>query len=130
MNPEFKEIFGEVVAEGGFFRENKQYELYLHGGKLQVRKVEEVKLGGYASEQKYGSPKYCPSATRWHKRRFAELEHYPQLVFFSSVTVAVSCNFSPCGNCWLVGDKKTERWLEYVHVCKEFGKTPITSGKK
>lgn len=81
-------------------------------------------LGGYWSEKKYGRPDYCPSATRVHKKRIAETGVSPNLIYFDSVEAAVLAGFTPCGNCWLKGERGEAHRREYLATCKKLGIKP------
>ena len=94
-------------------------------GGFEERWDERPPLGGYKSTQKYGSPSFCPTATRWHRRAREKTGTMPNLVWFGSVEAAVVVGYSPCGNCWIHGDEAMERWEAYESACDELGVEPI-----
>lgn len=93
-------------------------------------KKDRLPIGGYLSMKKYGQPDYCPSATRRHIRSKAETGEMPNARWFGSVRAAVAEGYSPCGNCWLVGDEAVPRWNEYVDICGELEIKPIPTPKR
>lgn len=93
-------------------------------------KKDRLPIGGYRSMKKYGQPDYCPSATRHHQKALEEKGEMPNAIWFNSVHDAVVAGYSPCGNCWLVGDEAIPRWEEYVKLCEELDITPIPTPKR
>ena len=80
--------------------------------------------------KKYGRPDYCPSATRHHKKAYETTGEMPNARWFESVREAVVEGYSPCGNCWLVGDEALPRWMEYINLCEELGIRPLPTPKR
>lgn len=58
-------------------------------------------FGGYLSvkENIYGSPTYCPNATRNHKKHLQIYGALPHLVYFDSEETAVKAGFRRCKVC-------------------------------
>jgi hypothetical protein len=57
-------------------------------------------LGGYlADEPIYGNPKYCPNATRNHRKHLKQYGTMPHLVFFASTEAAELAGFRRCQSC-------------------------------
>jgi methylphosphotriester-DNA--protein-cysteine methyltransferase len=80
--------------------------------------------------KKYGQPDYCPSATRHHKKAKETTGTMPNAIWFKSVREAIRNGYSPCGNCWLVGEKALERWQQYLDICEALNIDPIPTPKK
>ncbi len=58
-------------------------------------------FGGYISSEEnlYGSPTYCPNATRHHKKHLELYGTMPHLVFFDSEKTAKKAGFRKCKVC-------------------------------
>lgn len=57
-------------------------------------------FGGYlAQESIYGSPTYCPNATKQHKKHLETYGNMPHLVYFDSEESAVQAGFRKCQRC-------------------------------
>lgn len=70
-------------------------------GKWKVKYQTELpSLGGYiAKESIYGSPTYCPNATRHHKRHLKLYGFMPHLIYFADEETAVKAGFRKCKKC-------------------------------
>lgn len=109
--------------------ENRNYKVIslVDGALVEVESKLKPAVAGYLSQKKYGETDYCPSATRWHKKAIKEVGYSKNLVYFESVEVAICCGFSPCGNCWIKGEKAMERWLEYLKLCNKYDIEPVST---
>lgn len=70
--------------------------------KLVIRYQHDLpKWGGYiaSDENIFGSPTYCPNATRHHKNHMEKYGSMPHLVFFDSEKAAKKSGFRKCKVC-------------------------------
>ena len=117
-----------LSSEQGPARIYRVYTLNKDGVHI-VEQAEKPLLGGYLSMKKYGSPDYCPSATRHHRLAKLLTGNMPNLVYFDSTEAAVAEGFTPCSNCWIKGEKALGRWHEYLEACRTLGVNPGSTPK-